>query len=64
MSSHESRHCVKTLDYAIENTVSFLSFPPHTMNKMHLLHVTVHGLLSCVYNKQFALSRKVMFTVF
>jgi len=33
MSSHESGHYVKTLDYAIENTVSFISFPPHMMNK-------------------------------
>ena len=48
--NHESHISVEGLDYASENGVVMLSFPPHCSHKLQPLDRTVYGPLNFFYN--------------
>ena len=48
--NHESHISVVGLDYASENGVVMLSFPPHSSHKLQPLDSTVYGPLKKLYN--------------
>ncbi|KAJ8870150.1 hypothetical protein PR048_029162 [Dryococelus australis] len=48
---HEPQKCIKTLDFAKENNVLFLSFPHHTTHKMQPLDIAVYGPLKLCFEQ-------------
>lgn len=52
MDNHSSHISIATIDYAKENGIILLTFPPHCSHKLQPLDLTVYGPLKRFYNDE------------